>query len=162
MIKFPELMIAWMRSAIGKNLLSVAALFYVSNSERDSSPLEVGLLFDNLRFGKFYGDNDGATLCFSLSSLVECDLGEYGKKSVFCISKENPFSNVVGRKLISPMLAISNVENTIVGAYLLFDNNKSISILNLGDEIFIYGEIPDGIIKSEGLNLFPVLGENSL
>ena len=44
----------------------------------------------------------------------------------------------------------------MVGVALSFDNGFCLSILNLGDELFIYDEIPEEIVISEGLSLISV------
>lgn len=152
----PELMIAWLLTVLGKKLLSVNALFHVFRSERDSAPQEIGLLFENAEFGKLYGGPDGASLCFSLKPTSSCDLGEYGRQDVFCISGELYFSDVVGRRLVSASLVQSLAEDVVVGVALSFDNGFCLSILNLGDELFVYDEIPEEIVISEGVSLISV------
>ena len=152
----PELMITWLLTVLGNKLLSVNALFHVFCFERDSAPQEVGLLFEQSEFGKLYGGPDGASLCFSLSPISNCDLGEYGRQDIFCISGELYFSDVVGRRLVSASLVQSLAEDIVVGVALSFDNGFCLSILNLGDELFIYDEIPEEIVISEGLSLISV------
>jgi hypothetical protein len=155
-MKSPGLMISWLLAVFGKKLLSVNALFHIFASERDSSPQEVGLLFDDSEAGKLYGGPDGASLCFSLSPIFGCDLGEYGRQDTFCVSGEPYFSNVVGRRLVSASLVQSLAEEAVVGVSLSFDSGFCLSILNLGDELFVYDEIPEEIVISEGLSLISV------
>lgn len=152
----PGLMIDWLLTVLGKKLLSVNALFHVFSSERDSAPQEVSLQFENSQIGKFYGGPDGASLCFSLNPISNCDLGEYGRQDIFCISGELYFSDVVGRKLVSASLVHSLVEGVVVGVALSFDNGFCLSILNLGDELFVYDKIPEEIVISEGVSLISV------
>lgn len=74
---------------LGKKLLSVNALFHVFCFERDSCPSRGWpSLFEQSEFGRLYGGPDGASLCFSLSPISNCDLGEYGRQDIFCISGE--------------------------------------------------------------------------
>lgn len=155
-MELPELMISWLLTVLGKNLLSVNALFHIFASERDSFPQEVGLQFDDAELGRLYGGSDGASLCFSLSPIVGCDLGEYGRQDAFCVSDEPRFSSVVGRELASASLVESSAEEAVIGIALSFDNGARLSILNLGDEIFIYDEIPEEIVISEGLGFISV------
>ncbi|MDE3739083.1 hypothetical protein PSH28_20980 [Pseudomonas resinovorans] len=155
-MRLPELMISWLLTVLGKKLLSVSALFHVFASERDSFPQEVGLLFEGSEVGKLYGGRDGASLSFSLSPIVGCDLGEYGKQDIFCVSGEPCYSSVVGRKLASASLVQSSVEEAVVGVVLSFDSGPCLSILNLGDELFVYNKIPEKIVISEGLSLISV------
>ncbi|MEF9672754.1 hypothetical protein QNM99_12630 [Pseudomonas sp. PCH446] len=44
----------------------------------------------------------------------------------------------------------SSVENELIGLFFLFDDEACLSILNLGDEIFVYGKIPEDIVAGEG------------
>ncbi|WP_296187710.1 hypothetical protein [Pseudomonas sp. UBA1879] len=152
----PRLMIAWLLTVLGKKLLSVNALFHVFSSERDSAPQEVGLLFESSEVGKLYGGPDGASICFSLNPISSCDLGEYGRQDIFCISGELYFSDVVGRRLVSVSLVQSLAENVVIGVVLSFDNDFCLSILNLGDELYIYDKIPEEIVISEGVSLASV------
>ncbi|MCH5548606.1 hypothetical protein ACQJ22_27330 [Pseudomonas fragariae (ex Marin et al. 2024)] len=150
------LMNAWLLTALGKTLISVNALFHVFSSERDSAPQEVGLLFENSEIGRIYGGPDGASICFSFNSISSCDLGEYGRQDVFCVSGEPYFSDVVGRRLVSASLVQSLAEDAVVGVVLSFDNGFCLSILNLGDELFVYDDIPEEIVISEGVRLVSV------
>lgn len=151
-----RLMIDWLLAVLGKKLLSANALFHVFSSERDSAPQEIGLLFENSEIGKVYGGPDGASICFSLNPISNCDLGEYGRQEIFCISGELYFSDVVGRDLVSASLVQSLAENVVIGVVLSFDDDFCLSILNLGDELFIYDEIPEEIVISEGVSLTSV------
>ena len=155
-MRLPDLMISWLLTVLGRKLLSVNALFHIFASERDSSPQEIGFQFDDAEFGKLYCGSDGASLCLSLDAIVDCDLGEYGRQDVFCISDESCFSNVMERRLVSASLVQSSVEEAVIGIALSFDNGACLSILNLGDELFFYGEIPEEIMISEGLGFIPV------
>lgn len=152
----PKLMNAWLLTVLGKKLLSVNALFHVFCSERDSAPQEVGLLFENSEIGKLYGGPDGASLCFSLNPILSCDLDEYGRQDIFCISGELYFSDVVGKRLVSASLVQSLAEDVVVGIALSFDNGFYLSILNLGDELFVYDEIPEEIVISERVSLISI------
>lgn len=152
----PKFMTAWLLTLLGKKLLSVNALFHVFCDQRDSAPQEIELIFENSKPGKLYGGPDGASLCFSLSPISSCDLGEYGRQDIFCVSAELYFSDVVGSRLVSASLVQSLAEDTAAGVNLTFHNGFCLSILNLGDDIFIYKNIPEEIAISEGLSLIPV------
>lgn len=124
----PGLMIAWLSTVLGEKLLSVNALFHVFATERDSTPQEIAFFFENSDAGKVYGGPDGASICFSLDPISSCDLGEYGRQDIFCISGELYFSAVVGRRLVSASLVQSLLEDVVAGVALSFDNGLGISI----------------------------------
>ncbi|MCF5471052.1 hypothetical protein [Pseudomonas syringae] len=155
-MKYPELMISWLQTLLGKRLISINALFHVLASEKDSSPKEVSFIFDDAEVGKIYGGSDGATLCFSFKPLCSCDLGEYGMEDIFCISDEPLFSDVVGSRLASVKLLKSLTEEAVIGLFLSFDNKSNLCILNLGDELFVYDHLPESIVTDEQLSLISV------
>lgn len=121
--------IAWLLAVFGKELLSVNALFHGFSSEKDSAPQEVGLLFENSQMGKLYGASDGTSLCFSLSPISSCDLGEYGRLDIFCISGKIHFSDVVGSRLVLASLVKTLAEDLVIGVVLSFDNGFCLCIL---------------------------------
>ncbi|NWD78734.1 hypothetical protein HX890_31970 [Pseudomonas gingeri] len=41
----------------------------------------------------------------------------------------------------------------LIGLFFSFDNEECLSILNLGDELFVYEKIPEEIVTGEGLSL---------
>ncbi|MFF7707571.1 hypothetical protein [Pseudomonas sp. NPDC007930] len=151
-----RLMVDWLLAVLGKKLLSVNALSHVFSFERDSAFQEIALLFENSEAGKVYGGPDGSSIFFSLNPISSCDLGEYGRQEIFCISDELYFSDVVGKYLVSASLVQSLTENLVIGVALSFDNDFCLFILNLGDELFIYDEIPEEIVISEGVSLTSV------
>ncbi len=152
----PDLMTAWLLAVLGKKLLSVNAIFHVFASRRDPFPQEVSFQFYGSEAGKLYGGGDGSSLLFSLDPVVGCDLGKYGRQDVFCVSDEPYFLNVVEKKLVSASLVQSSVAEAVIGVALSFDDGSCLSVLNLGDELFVYDEIPDEIMRSEGVDLISV------
>jgi hypothetical protein len=150
-----ELITSWLLPALGRNLLSANALFHVFASKKGMAQ-EISLLFEDYEPGKFYGCSDGESLCFSLAPLVECDLGEYGQMTIGCVSDEACFSNVVGKKLASASFVRNSMNRITLGVVLSFDMGFSLSILHLGDEIFVYNDIPLELIVSEKLNFILV------
>ncbi|AXA55784.1 hypothetical protein CEQ51_16460 [Pseudomonas thivervalensis] len=155
-MRCPDLMTAWLLAVLGKKLLSVNAIFHVFASRRDSFPQEVSFQFYGSEAGKLYGGGDGSSLLFSLDPIVGCDLGKYGRQDVFCVSGEPYFLNVVEEKLLSASLVQSSVAEAVIGVALSFDGGSCLSVLNLGDELFVYDEIPVEIMRSEGLDLISV------
>jgi len=151
-----ELMASWLLSVLGRSLLSANALFHVFASVRSEKPQDIALLFEGTVLGKFYGCSDGASLCFSLGPLVECDLGEYGQLTIFCVSDEACFSSVVGKKLVSASFVCGSMNKITLGIVLSFDTDSRLSILHLGDDIFVYNDIPLELIVSEKLRFIPV------
>jgi hypothetical protein len=149
-------MTSWLLSVLGKRLLSVNALFLVFAAKRESEPQEICFLFEDSEAGRFYGGSDGASLCFSLNPIAECDLGEYGKLVTFCVSSEAYFSSVVGEKILSASLVHSSMDEAMIGVVLTFGSGSRLSILNFGDEFFVYNDIPLELIASEKLKFISV------
>ncbi|MGV8597537.1 hypothetical protein ACV35V_34855, partial [Pseudomonas aeruginosa] len=70
---------------------------------------------------------------------------------IFPLESDEAFSSVVGEELNSVSLILSSVEDSVAGVLLRFGNSECLSFINLGDELFVYKEIPSEIIKCEGL-----------
>lgn len=131
-------------------------MYHVLDSERDSFPQEIEFLFSGAQVGKVFGGSNGADLLFAQEAILSRDLGEYGRLDRFCVSDDFCFSKAVGSVLVSVLLVGSMVEDAIIGVSLSFSNGGILSVLNLGDEFFVYDHIPDNIRVSERLVFLPV------
>ncbi|MEW6460989.1 MAG: hypothetical protein AB1459_07680 [Pseudomonadota bacterium] len=96
------------------------------------------------------------SLDFSLAAMVNVDLGQYGREEVSPISTEELFG-VVGRKLISAYLVRSSASEAFSGVSLFFEEGASVSVVNLGDELYINKIISPEIVMSEGLKFIAVV-----
>ncbi|MEZ1318098.1 hypothetical protein QIW53_18920 [Pseudomonas fluorescens] len=155
-MSLPDIMTDWCLGVVGNKLLSVNALLHVFGSERSSAPQEISLQFENAQAGRIYCGSDGFTLCLSNEPIIECDLGEYGELTNFCISDDGCFADFIGLRLLSASVIQSSACGKIIGINFLFESDCCLSILNLGDELFVYEEIPQEIIASEDLELIPL------
>lgn len=142
---------SWLVGCIGLRLLLALGLFHVFESKKNGTPQAVSLLFDGEGFGTFKCAPDGASIAYSSETVSECDLGEFGAEKVFSLANDEVFSSVIGEELISASLVVSSAEETVAGVFLRFGNSESLSFVNLGDDLFVYKEIPPAIIKCEGL-----------
>jgi len=143
----------WLSNSIGKPLSQAKALFHVFNGTCDAMPQEIFLLFGECEFGKVHCSSDGESISVSLSALVGSDLGEYGRNEIFSISKNKPFVEVMQKKLISVSVLCSPEHKKEVGIFFVFENNHSFSIINLGDELFVFDCLPENIVTEEKLSL---------
>ena len=162
MTKFPELLASFLVSAVGKKLLKVMGSFHVFDSERSQFPDELEFYFEGEMRGKIYGNSSGDALRFSLDSLVEFDMEEHGFVKNFCVSNEPCFMDVVGRKLESSLVVRSlEFEDRLnavdeLGVQMQFCENHKLSILNLGDELYIFNEVPEKLIDEYKFVFIPV------
>jgi len=147
----------WLSNSIGKPLSQAKALFHIFNGACSRMPQEISLLFGECEFGKVYCSSDGESISFSLSALVGRDLGEYGENEIFPISNNKPFVEVMQKKLISVSVLYSVECKKEVGIFFVFENNNSFSIINLGDELFIFDCLPENIVVEERLSLIGVV-----
>ncbi|WP_319176884.1 hypothetical protein [Pseudomonas aeruginosa] len=151
MIVVSEAFKSWLIGCIGLRLLLVWGLFHVFESKKNGNPQAVALLFDGKDFGTLKCAPDGSSIAYSSDVVAECDLGEFGAEKIFPLESDEAFSSVVGEELNSVSLILSSVEDSVAGVLLRFGNSKCLSFINLGDELFVYKEIPSEIIKCEGL-----------
>jgi hypothetical protein len=154
--KLPSLLISWLQSVIGKKLLSVKGSYHVFNSQKSQLGDEFEFLFEEDKHGKIYGDSDGNSLCFSTDAASEFDMQEHGAVAVFCVSDEPFFKDVVGQKLLSFFAVKPLNETNAIGIQMQFTGNKKLSILNLGDELFVFDEISERLVNEEQLAFIPV------
>jgi hypothetical protein len=151
MIAVSEAFKSWLISCIGLRLFLAFGLFHVFEMKKNGNPQAVTLLFNEKNFGTLTCAPDGSSIAYSSNAVAECDLGEFGVEKIFSLVNDEVFLPVVGEKLISVSLILSSVEDSVVGVLLRFGNLESLSFINLGDELFIYKEIPSEIVKCEGL-----------
>ncbi|MCW8024568.1 MULTISPECIES: hypothetical protein [Pseudomonas aeruginosa group] len=142
----------WLVSCIGLRLLLALGLFHVFELKKNGAPQAVSLFFDGREgSGTLMCAPDGASIAYSSDAVSECDLGEFGTEKIFSLVNDESFSSVIGEELILVSLIISSVEGSVAGVSLQFGNFQSLILINLGDELFIYKEIPPEIVKCEGL-----------
>ncbi|WP_443192378.1 hypothetical protein [Pseudomonas indica] len=151
MITVSEAFKSWLVSCIGLRLLLALGLFHVFESEKNGAPQAVSLFFDGQGEGTLMCAPDGASIAYSPDVVSECDLGEFGAEKIFSLVNDEVFSSVIGESLISVLLIVSSVEDSVSGVSLRFGNSQSLSFINLGDELFVYKEIPPEVVKCEGL-----------
>lgn len=142
----------WLVDCIGHQLVHALGAFHVFETKKNGQPLAVSFLFLGAEMGTIKCAPDGASIAYSSDEVAECDLGEYGEEKVFLLADDACFSTVMGKKLTSFALISSSVEKTLVGAQLHFKNSLSVSIVNLGDELIVYNNIPLEIISCQGLD----------
>jgi len=145
----------WLLRVLGKRLISVWGLFYIFEEERVYPAQRLYFSFEESHLGSVGCASDGMSLDFSLAAMVNIDLGEYGREEFFPILNEELF-DVVGRKLISAYIVRSSASEAFSGVSLVFEEGVSVSILNLGDELYIDKTISPEIVVSEGLKFIAV------
>lgn len=137
----------------GKNFRSVHGLVY-SYNESDSlnDVQEILMEFEGLPYlMKVSGGGDGASIVLTTSPLREVNMEEYGKLVIKRISSNTLFANAIDRKVVSFYCIYSGVEKVTAGVGFEFDNAMKFSIINLGDQLFVFNEIPTDICESERL-----------
>jgi len=151
MIAVSEALKCWLINCVGLRLLLALGLFHVFESKKNGTPQAVSLLFDGAGFGTLKCAPDGSSISHSADAVTECDLGEFGAEKIFSLVDDEVFSSIIGEELTSVSLVVSSVEESVVGIFLRFENSESLSLVNLGDDLFIYKEIPSEIVRCEGL-----------
>jgi hypothetical protein len=146
----------WLSSLIGEKLVSVIGLFHIFNNQVNGLAQEIGFMFENVKFGKLFCDSDGETLCYSSKRIVVCDMKEYGRQETISMYDNFIFKNAIGKRLSSINLIYSCLSNKIIGTLFLFEHGISFCIMNLGDELFVYEDIPKHIFLEENLKTISI------
>lgn len=108
-------------------------------------------MFEDVKFGKIFCSRDGEALSYSSQDIVPCDMQEYGRQEIISMSNDFPLKDAICKRLLSVNLVYSCFSDKIIDAMFLFEHDVYFYILNLGDELFIYKNIPEHIILKENL-----------
>lgn len=157
MIVVPEAFKSWLIGCVGRRLLLAWGVFHVFESKKDGNPQAVSLLFDGEILRTLKCSPDGSSIAYSSDILAECDLGEFGAEKVFPLENDEFFASILGKEVTSASLVLSSVEDSVAGVLLQFSNSEFLILINLGDELFVYKEIPAEIVKCEGLEFLSLL-----
>lgn len=153
MIKVSEAFKSWLVGCIGLRLRLALGLFHVFDSKKSDSPQAVSLFFDGQEVGTLGCASDGASIAYSSDAVSECDLGEFGAEKIFPLRGNKVFSSVIGQELSTVSLVVSILEDSVAGVSLRFNNAQCLIFINLGDDLYVYDEIPAEIFKCQRLML---------
>lgn len=145
-----------LRVIVGKRLLGVLALIYVYEEEEHFPPQALMLLYEGDRRLKLTCGSDGASLEWSDGELVETDLGEYGEEVVRDFGRLPQWQGKIGRKLAGSKYIYSEREKRVIGLELLFIDEPSVKIMNLGDELYVFEDIPHAVFQEQELEFHSI------
>jgi hypothetical protein len=149
----------WLLNIIGYKLISVSGLIYIyGGEEKISNPHELLLFFDPIPIiqGKLCCSSDGESLVWDCGELDPNDLGEYGETVVKDISYLPCWKNIIGHILKDIKLIVPLHDPCLMGLQLSFENEFSVAVVNLGDEMFMFESLPEKIIKDEHVTFIPL------
>lgn len=143
---------SWLQSILGNKLEEVFALTYVFDSEKDFvNPQALDIRFESSNKGVLRGSEDGESVAWYEEDVLESrDLGDHGAESVEQVSHLQVWATALGRKLQQFQIIISSQADRPVGISLEFENNAWVCVLNYGDELCVFDEIPKDILDAEG------------
>uniref|UniRef100_UPI0036D7E049 hypothetical protein n=1 Tax=Photorhabdus sp. RM322S TaxID=3342825 RepID=UPI0036D7E049 len=148
----------WGMGIIGSRLKSVQGLVYMLHVEDIEHPQELFFEFEGADISrKISCGQDGSSLVVCSKPMIESDLGEYGKQIIKDISQHSIFNRLIGQKLSCFNAIYSEIEQCVIGFSFIFYNYGQISLLNLGDEIYIYNDIPECIFLEEKITLVKIV-----
>lgn len=142
-------LVDWLNNILCLKLTSVFALIYVYDNQEDiNSPQAIYFEFNNEHVGCIKCASDGESIDCDFKLTTEVDLGMYGKEILKDISTINPWREVIGDNLNNCYLLLVD-SNFCLGVRLQFQSGKSVDIVNLGDELYVYDSLPESIIQAE-------------
>ncbi|NRN29310.1 hypothetical protein [Photorhabdus heterorhabditis] len=148
----------WGVGIIGNRLKSVQGLVYILHVEDIEHPQELLFEFEGAGVSrKISCSQDGSSLVVCNKPMLESDLGEYGKQIIKDISQHPIFNELIGRKLSRFNAIYSEIEQCVIGFNFIFYSYGQISLLNLGDEIYIYNDIPECIFLEGRITLVNIV-----
>lgn len=137
-----------LREVVGYRLLSVIALLHTFEGEKDfSSPQELLLVFENNSQVRLRCDQDGESIIVDNEAPTESNLEEYGQNILYNYSNDNEIEFGIGKKVKQIELIVS--DNIVFGVSIFYDTACSLTLLNLGDELYVYDEFPKYIVEEE-------------
>lgn len=149
----------WGDSIIGKPLKSVCGLIHTLDVEDIEHPKQLQIIFDKGGNRTISCSSDGSALLLHDVAMVESDLGEYGKQTIKDLSEKPVFSDLISKELCGLNVVYSETEECMIGLNFCFNNYGSVNIINLGDEINIYKEIPEDIQGEEGISFIQIIAK---
>ncbi|MEI7369018.1 hypothetical protein WCT94_15420 [Pectobacterium sp. 1950-15] len=132
----------WTSYVIGERLSGVKGVIYFFETPDLEHPQQLQLIFSNTEKAfSFRCGKDGSTLELTDSPVQENDLGEYGKEIIMDVSSSMSFVDYIGKPLLKVYSIFSSIEDAYIGVKLVFDGDLNLIVLNIGDEINIFGSL---------------------
>lgn len=142
----------WLKDVLGRRLISVLALVYTYDGEKEfENPQELDLQFLSCGHGKLVCSYDGSSIEWQDNYIHEVDMEEFGQQLLENVSNRSIWNSVVNKMLLDAELINSIVEDSVIGVRFSFENRETISVLNLGDELYVYRDIPEEVIIDQGV-----------
>lgn len=111
-------------------------------------PIEIGLVFDDSSI-KIRGGRDGASIHVSWEKFQrsdEIDLGDLGDIKIVSFSEFEPFSSCIGLEVSDIFLIVDKKDKLISGLQFKFGLDCKFSIINLGDEFWLFSVPPEHVM----------------
>lgn len=134
-------------------LTGAYGLFHIYEGEVNGSPQEVCLELNGSGLFTFRTGPMGASIRILMGLPREKDLGEYGEEKLLDLSRNEVFSQCLGKRIIYFSEVVSLIEEVEVGVFFGLEGGRCFSIVSLGDEIDFYEKIPHAVLASELLCL---------
>ncbi len=137
---------------LSRRLLSVFVLTHAMDDEVDLSSIESLLLLfeDNyqLRIGC---DLDGESILIDNKTPSESDMKEYGRNVLYNISSHEQIKSAIGETI--DFIEVIVEGDIMFGVSMRFNDFCCITAINLGNELYLYNDIPSKILAEGGHKL---------
>lgn len=135
----------------GSKVTSILLLLHKIEDEVDfEHPVEVCLKFDNEELLTIQCARNGQSIDITSEHPKEIQMEELGDYVIAELPTDSNLNNLVGSRLVKISEVYSEYCKSVIGLFFETSRSKS-SILNLGDELFIFSDIPSGVISEEKL-----------
>jgi hypothetical protein len=135
----------------GSKVTSILLLLHKIEDEVDfEHPVEVCLKFDNEELLTIQCARNGQSIDITSEHPKEIKMEELGDYVIAELPTDSNLNNLVGSRLVKISEVYSEYCKSVIGLFFETSRSKS-SILNLGDELFIFSDIPPEVISEEKL-----------
>jgi hypothetical protein len=147
-----NILTAWMREIVGKELLSVqASLFALSGVVDYQNPQQLKLDFGILPGGYITCSPDGFSVVLVHKPLEAFDMGDAGERIIQDISNQEIFAKAVGSRVRKAIVFNQSRQSKPVGVGFYFEHCE-VHVVNLGDELYVYSEYPEGSFGDDDIS----------
>lgn len=134
---------------VGKKVSSIFFLVHsIGNEFDDAHPTEICFECESEVLLTLKCANDGQSIAVSGKRPLEVNMDELGCNKLINVPINSALNKIEGSRITDMQKIYSGYSNSTLGIKIITDNVTS-NVLNLGDELFIFSEVPQDIVAEE-------------